>query len=60
VPLLNDRYQIPKSRYDSVDLYISNDERNKPEYHDTNVPMDEAVKQRLLDHGTSHLNTCML
>lgn len=50
-PLKNDRYRIPKSRYDSVDLYISNDERNLPEYHDIHVPMDESVRQRLLDHG---------
>jgi glutamate--cysteine ligase catalytic subunit len=42
---------IPKSRYDSVDLYISNDERNKDEYHDTHVPIDESVRERLLNHG---------
>ena len=50
-PLKNDRYLIPKSRYDSVDLYISNDERNKDEYHDTHVPIDESVRERLLKHG---------
>ncbi|RYH01740.1 hypothetical protein EON65_48245, partial [archaeon] len=47
----NDRYRIPKSRYDSVDLYISTDERNLPEYHDIDVPMDESVRKRLIDHG---------
>jgi len=50
-PLKNDRYRIPKSRYDSVDLYISTDERNLPEYHDIDVPMDESVRKRLIDHG---------
>jgi hypothetical protein len=50
-PLKNDRYRIPKSRYDSVDLYISTDERNLPEYHDIDVPMDQSVRKRLIDHG---------
>ncbi|KAK8858883.1 hypothetical protein IAR55_003114 [Kwoniella newhampshirensis] len=50
-PLKNDRYRIPKSRYDSVDLYISNDERNKPEYHDIDVPVNQAVRKRLIEHG---------
>ncbi|WWD18775.1 hypothetical protein CI109_103230 [Kwoniella shandongensis] len=50
-PLKNDTYRIPKSRYDSVDLYISNDERNKPEYHDIDVPVNQAVKKRLIEHG---------
>jgi hypothetical protein len=50
-PLKNDRYRIPKSRYDSVDLYISTDERNLPEYHDIDVPMDQGVRKRLIDHG---------
>lgn len=54
---MNDRYRIPKSRYDSVDLYISNDERNKPEYHDIDVPMDGNVRRRLVDHGMSILFT---
>ncbi|KAF9051084.1 glutamate-cysteine ligase catalytic subunit [Hymenopellis radicata] len=42
-PLKNDRYRIPKSRYDSVDLYIANDWANRPEYNDTYVPYDEAI-----------------
>ncbi|WVQ84399.1 hypothetical protein IAT38_006551 [Cryptococcus sp. DSM 104549] len=50
-PLKNNKYVIPKSRYDSVSLYISNDERNKPEYHDTPVPVNEDVRKRLVDHG---------
>lgn len=50
-PLKNDRYLIPKSRYDSVSLYIANDPRNKPEYHDSPAPVDAAVQKRLEDHG---------
>ncbi|OJA17813.1 hypothetical protein AZE42_08395 [Rhizopogon vesiculosus] len=42
---------IPKSRYDSVDLYISNDWINKPEYNDEHVPYNEANFKRLRDHG---------
>lgn len=50
-PLKNDRYRIPKSRYDSVDLYIANDWANRPEYNDTYVPYDEAIFDRLKCHG---------
>lgn len=48
-PLQNDRFVIPKSRYDSVSLYISNDPRNKPEYHDADAPIDQAVYDRLIE-----------
>lgn len=47
----NERQTIPKSRYDSVDLYLSNDWINRPEYNDTYVPTDEGIYQRLRDHG---------
>lgn len=50
-PLKNDRYIIPKSRYDSVSLYISNDPRNKPEYHDADAPIDQAVYDRLVENS---------
>ncbi|XAO27737.1 hypothetical protein I312_106598 [Cryptococcus bacillisporus CA1280] len=50
-PLKENTYRVPKSRYDSVDLYIANDERNKPEYHDIDVPVNQKVRQRLLEHG---------
>ncbi|OAX39118.1 GCS-domain-containing protein [Rhizopogon vinicolor AM-OR11-026] len=46
-----DNVVIPKSRYDSVDLYISNDWINKPEYNDERVPYNEAIFKRLRDHG---------
>ncbi|KAI6033155.1 glutamate-cysteine ligase-domain-containing protein [Pisolithus orientalis] len=38
-PLKNNRYIIPKSRYDS------------PAYNDTVVPYDEAIRNRLLSYG---------
>jgi len=49
--LKNDKYVIPKSRYDSVDLYISPEWINKPAYNDTVVPFDDAIYNRLLGHG---------
>lgn len=47
----DDRFRIPKSRYDSVDLYLSNDWINRPEYNDNPLPIDEGIYQRLRDHG---------
>ncbi|BFZ62030.1 glutamate--cysteine ligase [Saitoella coloradoensis] len=49
--LKNSRFRIPKSRYDSVDCYISQDERLRPEYNDVPLVKDEAIRQRLLDEG---------
>ncbi|KAL1680324.1 glutamate-cysteine ligase-domain-containing protein [Schizophyllum commune] len=54
-PLKNDRFVIPKSRYDSVDLYIANDRNNRPEYNDTYAPYDEAIFNRVRDHGIDDL-----
>ena len=46
-------YQLRKSRYDSVDCYISRDPMLKPEYNDVPLAMDPAVKRRLLEEGLS-------
>ncbi|KIY74336.1 glutamate-cysteine ligase catalytic subunit [Cylindrobasidium torrendii FP15055 ss-10] len=54
-PLKESRYRIPKSRYDSVDLYIAKDWANRPEYNDTHVPYDEAIFERLQKHGIDDL-----
>ncbi|KAG5735778.1 Glutamate--cysteine ligase [Termitomyces sp. T112] len=54
-PLKNDRFKIPKSRYDSVDLYISNDWINRPEYNDSYLPYDENIYDRLRKHGLDDL-----
>ncbi|KAF8629424.1 hypothetical protein AX15_003473 [Amanita polypyramis BW_CC] len=50
-PLKNNQFKIPKSRYDSVDLYISNDWMNRPEYNDTDPPYDEDIYKRLQENG---------
>lgn len=47
----NDRFSIPKSRYDSVDCYIHADASNRPEYNDTSPPIDLKIKKRLMDEG---------
>ena len=52
-PLENDTYRIPKSRYDSVSCYISEDERNKDEYADVLLPINEKVRERVSAHGMS-------
>lgn len=54
-PLKEDRFVIPKSRYDSVDLYISEDWINRPEYNDTNVPYDQDIYDRLREHGLDNM-----
>jgi len=54
-PLMNDRYRIHKSRYDSVSLYISDNWLNRPEYNDTEVPHDPGIYKRLRDHGIDDL-----
>lgn len=54
-PLENDRFVIPKSRYDSVDCYIYNDRSNRPEYNDNAMPFDEAIKTKLMDDGVDAL-----
>jgi len=50
---VNDKYRIPKSRYDSVSLYISDNWLNRPEYNDTEVPNDPEIYKRLRDHGSN-------
>ncbi|KAJ7072365.1 glutamate-cysteine ligase catalytic subunit [Mycena amicta] len=54
-PLQDSRFLIPKSRYDSVDLYISTDWRNRPEYNDNPLPYDERIYARLREHGIDDL-----
>ncbi|KAJ4468122.1 glutamate-cysteine ligase catalytic subunit [Lentinula aciculospora] len=54
-PLEHDRFEIPKSRYDSVDLYISEDWRNRPEYNDQPIIIDHCIYNRLRQHGLDDL-----
>jgi hypothetical protein len=50
-PLKENQFRIPKSRYDSVDVYISTDSTHRPEYDDIPVPYDEKIFKRLREHG---------
>jgi len=54
-PLKENRMQIPKSRYDSVDLYISESWMNRPEYNDSPLPIDQALYDRMRKHGIDEL-----
>ncbi|KAF9241591.1 glutamate-cysteine ligase-domain-containing protein [Melanogaster broomeanus] len=54
-PLKDNKYVIPKSRYDSVDLYLSTEWNNKPAYNDTDVPYNEEIYSRLVSHGIDEL-----
>lgn len=54
-PLKNEKFRIPKSRYDSVDCYIYNDPTNRPEYNDNEMPIDEAIKKKMMDDGVDEL-----
>ncbi|KAH9485562.1 Glutamate--cysteine ligase [Psilocybe cubensis] len=54
-PLKENKFVIPKSRYDSVDLYISDDWINRPEYNDNPLPYDEIIYDRLRRHGLDDL-----
>jgi len=51
-PLKNSRFVIPKSRYGSINSYISEDPRNRPEYNDNPFPHDKDVYNRLKTHGS--------
>ena len=48
-------YRIPKSRYASVSRYLSNGPDFKSAYNDLDVPMNEAVRKRLLDEGLDEM-----
>lgn len=50
-PLKESRFRMPKSRYGSVSLYISDVWFNRPEYNDIEAPHDPAVFDRLRAHG---------
>ncbi|CAE6420552.1 unnamed protein product [Rhizoctonia solani] len=54
-PLKNNKYVIPKSRYGSVDMYLSQDFNNRPEYNDVSVLVDDKVYQRLRENNIDDL-----
>ncbi|CEL60653.1 glutamate--cysteine ligase catalytic subunit [Rhizoctonia solani AG-1 IB] len=54
-PLKDNKYVIPKSRYGSVDMYLSQDFNNRPEYNDVPVLIDEKVYDRLRENNIDDL-----
>lgn len=50
-PLENDRFVINKSRYDSVDSYISTDPMFKSKYNDIDLVYDEKIYDKLRSNG---------
>lgn len=48
VPLNNDRFQIGKSRYDSISCYLSEQNRH---YNDITLVRDLEIKKSLIDNG---------
>ena len=51
-PLKRDRFRINKSRYDSIDCYLSEDETLLPEYNDLDLVYDHAIYDKLRSEGT--------
>ncbi|XP_023122856.1 glutamate--cysteine ligase catalytic subunit [Amphiprion ocellaris] len=51
-PLKNNKYRIFKSRYDSIDSYLSN---CGEKYNDIDLTIDEEIYQQLLDAGIDKL-----
>eukprot|EP01113_Clastostelium_recurvatum_P035345 TRINITY_DN4915_c0_g1_i2.p1 TRINITY_DN4915_c0_g1~~TRINITY_DN4915_c0_g1_i2.p1 ORF type:complete len:555 (-),score=106.70 TRINITY_DN4915_c0_g1_i2:8-1672(-) len=49
------KQRIDKSRYDSIDCYISNDAMLKPEYNDIPLVMDEHACEVLMKNGVDEL-----
>lgn len=47
---------IPKSRYDSVDLFLGGNEFFSRKFNDTNVPVNDNVLKKLLDDGGAMLD----
>ncbi|XP_030382175.1 glutamate--cysteine ligase [Scaptodrosophila lebanonensis] len=52
LPLQNSKFRIAKSRYDSIDSYLSPE---GAKYNDVPLTYDENVYKRLIDGGIDHL-----
>ncbi|KAK7206933.1 glutamate-cysteine ligase-domain-containing protein [Myxozyma melibiosi] len=50
-PLQKNRFVIPKSRYDSIDCYISRGAEYREEYNDIELVKDDEIKKMLTDAG---------
>jgi len=54
-PLTSDKMVIPKSRYDSIDSYLSDCCQRWQGYNDNEVLYDEKIYARLREGGVDHL-----
>lgn len=54
-PLKRNKFVINKSRYASIDCFISRNRTMKPEYNDINLVYDKEVYQQLVDGGVDEL-----
>jgi len=54
-PLKENRFVIPKSRYDSIDSYLSSCSEKWEGYNDINIIYDEKIYQRLVEAGVDEL-----
>ncbi|XP_025746335.1 glutamate--cysteine ligase catalytic subunit isoform X2 [Callorhinus ursinus] len=52
VPLKNNNYRISKSRYDSIDSYLS---ECGEKYNDIDLTIDKEIYEQLLQEGIDHL-----
>jgi hypothetical protein len=50
-PLKNDRFVIPKSRYDSISSYLSTQPLFKDKYNDTPLVLDQKFYDELVAAG---------
>lgn len=55
VPLKNNKFVINKSRYDSIDCFISNDDLLKEEYNDLDLVYDKEIYSKLKERGVDDL-----
>nr|AOE43201.1 glutamate-cysteine ligase [Cavenderia deminutiva] len=54
-PLQNSKFVINKSRYDSIDSYISRSSTLRPEYNDLDLVYDRDIYKQLIDGGIDDL-----
>lgn len=54
-PLKNNKFRIHKSRYDSIDSYLS---CCGEKYNDIELTIDEDINKQLLDAGNGHEFKC--
>lgn len=55
-PLKNDRFVIPKSRYDSISTYLSPEPYFHEKYNDVELVLDKKIYQELIDAGNPYLH----